>query len=74
MGLLSRLSTLVASNGGMKPKQWGKVVALLAKDAAKVGRGVPRGWLNNSGFARPHADLPPLSPLPLRRGSCCPWV
>ena len=37
MGLLTQLSTLVASNGGMKPKQWGKVVALLAKDAAKVG-------------------------------------
>ena len=41
VGLLTQLSTLVASNGGMKPKQWGKVVALLAKDAAKVGE---EGW------------------------------
>ena len=43
VGLLTQLSTLVASNGGMKPKQWGKVVALLAKDAAKVGEGRAEG-------------------------------
>ena len=32
------MSSLITTNGGIKPKQWGRVTALLAKDAAKVGR------------------------------------
>lgn len=36
MALLSQLSSLVQSRGGIKAKQWGKVTALLAKDTTKV--------------------------------------
>lgn len=36
MALLSQLSSLVQSQGGIKAKQWGKVTALLAKDTSKV--------------------------------------
>ena len=36
MALLSQLSSLVQSRGGIKAKQWGKVTALLAKDTSKV--------------------------------------
>jgi len=73
--LVSQLSSLVTNKGGVKHKQWSKITAVLAKDAAKASELLSKGLMHHEGLSL--AGLTSLKPGGVNRGMallCRPLV